>query len=152
MALFRSSIIIFICTFFFLGKGQAQSKLSPVHVGVYHSGITGQIGIGTDLEKRYFGELRLMASDVLDYPFGFEGYLNRNLKKDDWYNFHVGFSLGYFFNDAVRMGLPIGLTLKPIQSNRNFGILMEAMPNYFFRSDNFNLRANIGLRYSFGKN
>jgi hypothetical protein len=35
---------------------------------------------------------------------------------------------------------------------RNFGILMEAMPNYFFESDFFNLMANIGLRYSFGKN
>ncbi|WP_194776569.1 hypothetical protein [Pararhodonellum marinum] len=150
---FRKTLLfIFVLSGFYSFHTQAQSKLQPIHVGVYHSGITGQVGIGSDMDKAYFGELRFSASDVLDYAFGIEGYFNKNLVRDDWYNIHLGLSLGYYFSDEVRLGIPIGMTFKPIQSNRNFGVLLEAMPNAFLASEFFNLRANIGLRYSFGKN
>lgn len=118
-----------------------------IHAGIYHGGIIGQVGIGTNFENKNFGELRFSASDIVNYPFNIEGYFNRNFIQSDWYNIHAGLMLGYSFYEDIRLGLPIGMTFKPIKEHRQFGILLEAMPNYFL--GNPNLRASIGIRYNF---
>ncbi|MCH7398295.1 hypothetical protein MM236_09855 [Belliella sp. DSM 107340] len=129
----------------------SQSALRPEFAGVYHSGLMGQVGIGTNLDRKYFGEIRFGANDVLNSSFGIEGHFNRNIYKDDWFNFHVGVMLGYYFYDQVRAGLPLGLTIKPIENHRNFAFLIEATPNIFVDEGYANLRANIGIRYTFRK-
>lgn len=144
-------LIIIVFSIFFCIHAQAQSKFRPTHVGIYHSGITGQVAIGTDFENRYFGDIRFAAPDILDTQFGFEGSFNRNLVQDDWFNFSVGVMAGYYFYDAVRLGLPIGFTVKPIENHRNFAVLLEATPNIFTDSGYGSLRANIGIRYTFRK-
>ncbi|AFL84512.1 hypothetical protein Belba_1930 [Belliella baltica DSM 15883] len=127
----------------------AQSALRPTFAGIYHSGLVGQVGIGTDIEKKHFGELRFGATDVLEASFGIEGHFNRNIHQSDWFNFHAGLMLGVYFYDEARIGIPLGFTIKPIENHRNFAILMEATPNVFTMSSYFNLRANLGIRYTF---
>lgn len=138
--------LILICT-----NVNAQSALRPTYAGIYQSGIIGQVGIGTDLERKYFGEIRFIAADILEAQFGIEGSVNRNLYRDDWFNFHVGIMAGYYSFGDIRLGVPIGFTIKPIENHRNFAVVMEATPNFF--TDGYtNLRGNIGLRYTFRKN
>ena len=127
----------------------AQSALRPTFAGIYQSGLVGQAGIGTDIEQKHFGELRFGANDVLESRFGIEGHFNRNIHQSDWFNFHAGLMLGYYFYDEVRFGIPLGFTIKPIENHRNFAILMEATPNVFTLSSYFNLRVNLGIRYTF---
>jgi hypothetical protein len=67
MSKIRSFAIVLIFGVFISIQAQAQ-----VHVGVYHSGYINQVGVGTDNEKLYFGELRLLATDIIDFPFGVE--------------------------------------------------------------------------------
>jgi hypothetical protein len=124
---------------------------AQVHVGVYHSGLVNQLGVGTDIDKKYFGEIRLHASDLFDFPFGVEGLFHRNFKRTNWYNLHAGLMLGVFEFGSFRVGLPLGLGFKPIANHRNFSLLLEGTPNLFPDSGSFNIRANIGLRYTFRK-
>lgn len=151
MSIKKRWIAILVFSIIFCVQAQAQSKLRPAHVGVYHSGLVGQVAIGTDLNQKYFGDIRFQANDILETSFGIEGSLNRNLVRDDWFNFHIGFMAGYHFNDNMRIGVPIGFTIMPFENHKRFAILMEASPNVFLSNDFFNLRANIGLRYTFRK-
>jgi hypothetical protein len=123
---------------------------AQVHVGVYHSGYINQVGVGTDNEKLYFGELRLLATDIIDFPFGVEGMFHRNFKRGEWVNLHAGIMLGILETGGnAKVGLPLGLTFKPIAGHRNFSILMEATPFIYPDTGYFAIRSNIGLRYSF---
>jgi len=142
----RSFAIVLIFGVFISIHTQAQ-----VYVGVYHSGFINQVGVGTDNEKLYFGELRLLATDLIDFPFGVEGMFHRNFKRGEWVNLHAGIMIGYFEDDSGRVGVPLGLTFKPIAAHRNFAVLMEATPNIYPSSGTFAIRSNIGLRYSFRK-
>jgi hypothetical protein len=141
----RSFAIILIFGLFISIQAHAQ-----VHVGVYHSGFINQVGVGTDNEKKYFGELRLLATDLIDFPLGVEGMFHKNFKRGEWVNLHAGIMLGIFEEADARVGIPLGLTFKPIAAHRNFAILMEATPN-IYTSGTFAIRSNIGLRYSFRK-
>lgn len=151
MRISNQFLLIIVFSIMFCIQLQAQSALRPTYAGLYHSGILGQVGIGTDLERKYFGEIRFTAGDLLETQFGIEGSLNRNIYRDDWFNFHIGFMTGYYFRGDIRLGAPIGFTIKPIENHRNFAVVMEATPNFFL--DGYtNLRGNIGLRYTFRKN
>lgn len=147
MSKIRYFAIVLIFGVFISIQLQAQ-----VHVGVYHSGYINQVGVGTDNEKLYFGELRLLATDIIDFPFGVEGMFHRNFNRGEWVNLHAGIMLGILENgNNAKVGLPLGLTFKPIAAHRNFAILMEATPNIYTGSGTFAIRSNIGLRYSFRK-
>ena len=152
MRLFQHVLLFVVFSTIFSVHLQAQSKIAPVHAGVYFSGLKGQVAIGTDIEQKYFGELRFGANDVLDSPFGIEVLIHRNLVREEWFNFHLGLMAGpYFDSGDVRIGIPLGFTIKPFENHRRFAFLMEATPNVFV--DNVgsyaNLRANLGLRYTF---
>lgn len=149
MRISNQVLLIIVFSAFFCIYVQAQSVIAPVHAGVYYSGLKGQVAIGTDIEKKYFGELRFGANDVLDSPFGIEALFHRNLVREEWFNFHLGFMAGvYFESDDLRVGIPLGFTIKPFENHRRLAFLMEATPNVFVESY-FNLRANLGLRYTF---
>lgn len=151
MRLNNQYLFVVFFSIMFCTKVEAQSALRPTYAGIYHSGILGQVGIGTDIDRKYFGELRFTASDILEAQFGIEGSVNRNVYRDDWFNFHVGIMAGYYFSGNPRFGVPIGFTIKPIENHRNFAVVIEATPNFF--TDGYtNLRGNIGLRYTFRKN
>lgn len=119
---------------------------SQVQVGVYHSDLIAQIGVGTSIEKKFFGELRFLATDRLELDFGAEAIGQYNFYRSEWYNIHGGLMVGHYGEGAI--GLPIGTTIKPILSFRRLGILMEATP-YVLSSDFF-LRGNLGLRMRLG--
>lgn len=141
--------IVGVLVMLFFASNQLAN--AQVHVGVYHSGFINQVGVGTDNEKKFFGELRLLATDLIDFPNGVEGLGHLNLKRSDWVNLHAGVMLGVFEDATAKVGLPLGLTFKPIQAHRNFTILMEATPNVNFGSGSIAIRSNIGLRYTFRK-
>ncbi|WP_291783151.1 hypothetical protein [Cecembia sp.] len=149
MAFRKRLFILIVFSIFFCIQLQAQSKLRPTHVGIYHSGLVGQVAIGTDLNQKYFGDLRFQATDILETNFGIEGALHRNLFQDDWFNFHIGLMAGYYFYDSIRLGIPVGFSIMPFENHRRFSILLEASPNVFLNNEYFNLRSNIGIRYSF---
>lgn len=142
---FRSFAVILIFGVFISIQAHGQ-----VHVGLYHSGFINQVGVGTDNEKKYFGELRLLATDLIDWPLGVEAMFHKNFRRGEWVNLHAGIMLGIFEEADARVGIPLGLTFKPIAAHRNFAILMEATPN-IYTSGTFAIRSNIGLRYSFRK-
>lgn len=149
MIFLKRLLILVVFSTFICFQAEAQSKLRPTHVGVYHSGLVGQVAIGTDLNQKYFGDLRFQATDILETNFGIEGAVHRNLFQDDWFNFHVGFMAGYYFYDSIRLGIPVGFSIMPFENHRRFAILLEASPNVFINNEYFNLRSNIGIRYSF---
>ena len=129
----------------------AQEKLSPIYLGVYNSGDVNFISIGSNFEKKYYGELRLTSGNRSNFDFTAEGIFNRNLVQKENINFHIGAMIGFSEHDnrAVgHFGLPLGLTIKPFPSDRNFAFLIEAMPNtYDYR---VNVRGSLGLRYRLG--
>jgi hypothetical protein len=120
---------------------------AQVHVGIYHSGITSQIGVGTNNEKKFFGELRLFAPDRLELDLGLEVIGSYNFSTSEVLNIHGGLMLGYYGVAAI--GLPVGITVKPFRELRNLGILLEATPNILESA--LYLRSNLGLRYRFNK-
>lgn len=144
MKKFAFVAVFLISTLFFANKSEAQ-----IHVGVYQGGVLSQIGVGTDIDKKIFGEVRLLASDVVNYVLGIEALGHYNLKQTDFYNLHAGLMVGVSQVDEGRVGIPLGLSFKPIQSHKNFSILMEGTP--FVALSTVTVRANIGLRYSFQK-
>lgn len=139
---FKTKAFCFVIFIFLPFMIQAQ-----VHVGVYHSGITSQIGVGTNNEKKFFGELRILAPDRLELDLGLEVIGSYNFSTSDVLNIHGGLMLGYYRTAAI--GLPIGITIKPFPELRNLGILLEATPNII--GGDFYLRSNLGLRYRFKK-
>lgn len=121
---------------------------AQVTAGVYSSGILTQIGIGSDPENKFFGEGRLFAGDYINNFFGFEALGQYNLKQSDWHNISGGLMLGYYdYVEGVRVGLPVLLAIKPIETHRNFAIILEATPMY---NEGLALRGNLGLRYTIG--
>lgn len=151
MRSFHYVLLMVVFTTGFCVQVLAQSKIAPVHAGIYYSGLKGQVAIGTDIEKKYFGELRFGANDVLESPFGIEALIHRNLVREEWFNFHLGLMVGpYFESGNLRVGVPLGFTLKPFENHKQLAFLMEATPNAFIDIGSyFNLRANVGLRYTF---
>ena len=149
----KKFVLLFIFVFLTVlhVQAQEQSKFRPTHVGIYHSGITGQVAIGTDFNNRYFGDIRFGAADLLETRFGIEGSVNWNLFQDDWFNFSVGIMAGYYFYDDIRLGLPLAFTIKPFENHRRLAFLLEATPNIFADSGYTSLRGNIGIRYLFRK-
>jgi hypothetical protein len=140
---------LFIYAFFLLSFGKVFSQ---VQVGIYHSGTSAQIGVGTDIEKKFFGELRFLAPDRLELDLGVEAIGQYNFYRSEWYNLHGGVMLGFFGNFRIgpeaSIGLPFGTTIKPISSFKRLGILMEATP--YLLGDQVFLRGNLGLRMRLG--
>jgi hypothetical protein len=139
-------VILFYMSF---GFSKAQHALKPTFVGIYNSGIVSQIGLGTNIDRKNFGEIRLSANDLIDTKFGVEVLIHKNIYRSEPFNFHAGLMLGGYFYNELRVGVPVGLTIRPFESHRAFQILMEATPNFFVSANSGNIRANIGLRYSF---
>ena len=128
--------------------GTAHLSHSQVTAGIYSNGILTQIGIGTDPEKKFFGEGRLFAGDYINNFLGIEALGQYNLKQSDWHNISGGLMLGYYdYTEGIRVGLPVLLAIKPIESHRNFAIIMEATPTY---AEDLALRGNLGIRYTIG--
>lgn len=140
--LLLSATIIFILT---LSHSQAQMT-----VGVYKGTFYSQFGIGSNPENNFFGEGRLFAGDFLNPLFGIEGIGQYNFIATDWYNLSGGIMLGYHQFDNGRVGLHGMLAIKPIEGHRNLALILETTP--FYSNFDFTLRANIGIRYTLGRN
>ncbi|WP_373495339.1 hypothetical protein [Aquiflexum sp.] len=137
-------ILAFVFAIFSFQEAEAQ-----VHLGIYHGGVLSQIGVGTDVDKKIFGEVRFLAGDVVNYVLGVEALGHYNVKQTEWYNLHIGLMVGYTDVDEGRIGLPLGMDFKPISNHRQFSVLLEGTP--LVANSDFTLRANIGLRYTFRK-
>jgi hypothetical protein len=75
----KSSVLcfcLFVASFFYAFQTQAQ-----VHVGIYHAGVLSQIGVGTDIDKKLFGEARFLAGDVVNFVLGVEAMGHYNIKR-----------------------------------------------------------------------
>jgi hypothetical protein len=65
------------------------------------------------------------------------------------YNLHLGLMVGYTDFGDGRIGVPLGLSFKPVTNHKQFSLLMEGTP--MLANNSLTLRANIGLRYTFKK-
>ncbi|MBD8489629.1 hypothetical protein IFO69_12810 [Echinicola sp. CAU 1574] len=127
----------------------SQLANAQVTAGLYTNGTFTQIGIGSNPEKKFFGEGRLFAGDYLINSFGFEALGQYNFQKSDWVNISGGLMLGYYeYVEGIRAGIPLLLAIKPIQNNRKFSVMLEATPMY--GHEMLALRGNFGLRYTLG--
>ncbi|EON77959.1 glycyl-tRNA synthetase [Lunatimonas lonarensis] len=134
--------IIFFC---FLTMGIGLTAKAQVSVGVYKSSVFTHLGVGTDPEKKYFGEVRLFAGDWLNNYFGAEVLGQRNFSQTEWYNFSAGLMVGYHeFNEGM-VGIPAFFSIKPLQANTNLSLVLEATP--FVAYSSVHLRGSIGVRY-----
>ncbi|WP_375583361.1 hypothetical protein [Cyclobacterium xiamenense] len=128
--------------------GFFSTAFSQVHVGLYQGGILSHIGVGTDVEKSFFAEARLLAGGEVNPFLGVEILGHYNLQKTSWYNLHTGLMLGYSELDNGKIGLPLGLSFKPIAAHRQFVLVLEGTPFY---ENTLAIRALFGLRYTFRK-
>lgn len=135
---------LLFCLFFVV----ATHVKAQVNVGIYQEGILSHIGVGTNPEKKFFGEARILAGGVVNPYIGIEALGHYNLRKTDWYNLHAGLMVGYSEMDDGKFGVPLGLSIKPIAQHRQFAVVLEATPMYAF---DFTFRALVGLRYTFRK-
>lgn len=121
---------------------------AQVTAGIYTNGFLTQIGVGTNPEENFFGELRLFAGDDYNNFFGIEALGQYNFKRSDWHNISGGLMLGtYEYEEGLRVGLPVLLAIKPIQAHRNFSVMLEATPLY---KESWALRGSMGIRYTIG--
>ena len=144
MQLFKTLFLILIISI--CSSSLAHSQITA---GVYSNGIFTQVGIGTDPEKKFFGEGRLFAGDFFNDFFGVEVLGQYNLKQSEWHNLSGGLMLGYYerVDDGIRVGLPVLLAIKPIENHRAFAVILEATPFY---NGGLALRGNMGIRYTIG--
>lgn len=125
-----------------------QFSNAQVSAGLYTNGILSQVAIGSNPEKQFFAEGRLLAGDILNKAYGVEAIGQYNFKRSDWHNISGGLMLGYHEIDDFRVGVPVLLTLKPIQNHKQFAFILEATP--LFNGD-IALRGNFGLKYTINR-
>jgi hypothetical protein len=95
----------------------------------YSNGILTQIGIGTNPEKSFFGEARIFAGDYINNFLGVEALGQNNLKRSEWHNISAGLMEGYYdYVEGMRMGIPVPLAIKPMESHRDLSVILEATP------------------------
>jgi len=141
--LLLGTTILFIIVF-----SQVEAQVT---VGVYKGNFYSQLGIGTNPDKKFYGEGRLFAGDFVNPFLGIEGIGQYNFIRSDWYNFSGGILLGYSEFEDGKVGLQSMLSIKPIEGHRNLAIILEAAP-FYSGYETFALRANLGIRYTFIKN
>lgn len=128
--------------------GGISFSYAQVTAGVYSNGILSQIGIGSDPEKKFFGEGRILAGDIYNRYLAVEAIGQYNFIQSDWHNVSGGLMLGYDeYMDRARIGLPVLLAIKPIEAHRNLALVLEASPIY---NGDIALRGNMGIRYTIG--
>jgi len=140
--LLLSTAVLFIFTLF-----HAQAQMT---VGVYNGTFYSHLGIGSNPENKFFAEGRLFAGDFINPFFGIEGIGQYNFIASEWYNLSAGLMLGYSEFDEGRVGVHSMLSIKPLENHRNLALILEATP--FYSDFDFTLRANIGIRYTLGRN
>lgn len=143
----KTNLTIFIL-FIFLFVMHAFEADAQIHAGIYNEGILNHIGVGTDPEKKIFGEARILAGGVINPFLGLEVLGHYNFRNTDWYNMHAGLMVGLNEINDGQVGVPLGLSFKPIANHRQFTLLLEGTPMYAY---NFTFRALIGLRYTLRK-
>ncbi|WP_215225260.1 hypothetical protein [Echinicola shivajiensis] len=123
----------------------AQLSKAQVTAGLYTNSFSTQVGIGTNPEKKFFGEARLFAGDFLQNAYGIEAVGQYNFIQSDWYNLSGGLMVSYLEFDENRIGLPVLLAIKPIENHRKLALILEATPLF---DGEVGLRGNFGLRYT----
>ncbi|UCS94863.1 hypothetical protein KZP23_07590 [Echinicola marina] len=123
----------------------AHLSKAQVTAGLYTNSIMTYLGVGTDPEKKIFGEARLFAGEFINRFFGAEVIGQYNFIQSDWYNLSGGLMAGYHEFDDARVGLPVLLAIKPIENHRKLALILEATPLY---NGLIAFRGNFGLRYT----
>ncbi|WP_143959568.1 outer membrane insertion C- signal [Litoribacter populi] len=120
---------------------------AQVSAGVYRLSSNTFAAIGSDPDKKVFGEARISTGGRV----GLEGTLGYNFVQRAEANFYSGFHLGVKNNSSndFYLGVPFGLLLKPFSEARNFGFLLEASPILRTDSGSGHFRAGLGIKYTF---
>ena len=141
----------------FLLLGLVSLAEAQVSVGINFQTSDTFITVGTDPDKEFFGEARLgIAHDL-----GLELMGAYNFTRKSEVNGYVGLGLGilgnhhrhhhrhhHHHNNDLYLAIPVGALIKPFNSTKNLGILIEAAP-VFTNYDHNYLRAWIGVKYTF---
>ncbi|WP_041779209.1 hypothetical protein [Belliella baltica] len=135
-------LMLFSMLLFFAAILESQAQISA---GVYRLSSATFASIGSDPDKKIFGEARVSTGGRV----GIEGTFGYNFVQKEEVNFYSGFHLGTEGNrDGLYLGIPLGVLIKPFSNTRNFGFLLEASPVFPTEYGNY-FRAGIGLKYTF---
>ncbi len=117
---------------------------AQISAGVYRLSSQTFAAIGSDPDRKAFGEARVSTGRTV----GIEGTFGYNFVQSDEVNFYSGFHVGTEGgNNGFYLGVPLGVLVKPFAS-KNFGFLMEASPIFPDGPSNY-FRAGLGLKYTF---
>jgi len=109
-----------------------------------------KISVGYDFNDRWWGDMRLFGGCDLDRLY-IEPVLLYNFKAESQYSVYggAGFSIGKYDIMAIA---PLGVRVKPIQTNEHLLLHFELQPTFNFHGSDVDLYYYIGLRYLFNKN
>jgi hypothetical protein len=134
-------LLVFSLLFFFTNMIQSHAQISA---GIYKLSSATFVAIGSDPDKKMFGEGRLSTGRFV----GFEGTFGYNFIQKSDVNFYSGLHLGAEGNeDGFYIGIPLGLLVKPFNA-KHIGILLEASPVFPTETSSY-FRAGLGLKYTF---
>ncbi|WP_229239763.1 outer membrane insertion C- signal [Echinicola soli] len=127
---------------------QHEESKAQVSVGIYQQNFGTYLAIGSDPDKKMFGEGRLEGGNEVDI----EGTFGYNFIQKEEVNFYSGVHAGIINvgeGSSGYFGIPLGVLVKPFPATRNFGFLLETSPLFIPNADTAYLRAGIGLKYTF---
>ncbi|WP_186757376.1 outer membrane insertion C- signal [Echinicola salinicaeni] len=146
----KKFLLLSLTAFLFL----QHKSIAQISAGIYQLSSNTYLAVGSDPDKKMFGEARLGVGHDLDI----EGTFGYNFVQKQEVNFYSGFHLGvdghHYHDDHHHghnhfyLGIPLGVLIKPFPSVRNFGFLLEASPIFGNHLENY-LRGGIGLKYTF---
>lgn len=133
--------LLVLCTF------NVQSQISTSYYATMNF---SKISVGYDFNDRWWGDMRLFGGCDLDRLY-IEPVLLYNFKAESQYSVYggAGFSIGKYDIMAIA---PLGVRVKPIQTNEHLLLHFELQPTFNFHGSDVDLYYYIGLRYLFNKN
>jgi hypothetical protein len=125
----------------FTSTVKAQLSLS------YHHSAVDKIGLGYNFSDRFWGELRMYNSDLLN-NFSPEVVFCYNIVKKERHEFYTG--AGVTVGTFTGFVFPVGVQFYPISEFRRFSLHVDFQPIIEFEGSILAI-SSFGIRYRFGK-
>lgn len=135
-------LVLFGLISFLSVKGFSQLSIS------YYSSSLSKIGLGYNINDRFWSELRLYSNTTVD-DITPELVICYNIVKKERHNIYFG--LGGNVNYFTGFVLPVGVQFTPFEKFDRFSLHIEIQPTLDIESDLI-IQSSWGLRYKFGKN
>jgi hypothetical protein len=125
----------------------ASNSFAQISISYYSSSLS-KIGTGYNFSDRFWTELRLYSTTMLE-DITPELVFCYNFVKRDRHNVYAGVGANVnFFTGPV---LPVGVQFTPLEQFNRFSLHIELQPSLDVISGDMVIQASWGLRYKFSK-